>query len=310
MSSKTMAYAGGLLILPALYVFFYAIRLLPAGHELSEWLPRWDRVLLVVTIIVLERFISYRYAISQRAVLTRDLISTAVNFWVTGAVTIFLLLPALQFFPEHFLGRGRFFAAPEQLGPFWLQFLTILLVISFARYWIHRLQHEIDFLWEFHSYHHRTTDLIALNADVSHPIDYALRNVVIFIVLGLIGFDPLAMLLAVPVARVSNFSHCGADIKGGYLNYVIVTPEVHRWHHSADVPAGHKYAVNYSVEFPLWDAAFGTFYLPCKGAASEQPPRIGHPGGLPDEPSYLKLLLAPLGLYRPVSRLKRPEPAE
>jgi len=35
-------------------------------------------------------------------------------------------------------------------------------------------------------------------------------------------------------------------------------------------------------------------------AAAEQPERIGHPGGLADEPNYVRLLLAPFGLY-PVS---------
>jgi hypothetical protein len=47
---------------------------------------------------------------------------------------------------------------------------------------------------------------------------------------------------------------------------------------------------------------FGTFYLPQKDGIAEQPARIGYPGGgLPDESNYLKLLLAPLGLYRPLS---------
>ena len=36
--------------------------------------------------------------------------------------------------------------------------------------------------------------------------------------------------------------------------------------------------------------------------SQEQPERIGYPGGeLPDEGNYLKLLLVPLGLYKPLS---------
>jgi hypothetical protein len=38
-----------------------------------------------------------------------------------------------------------------------------------------------------------------------------------------------------------------------------------------------------------------------KNGIAEQPERIGYPGGgVPDESNYLKLLLAPLGLYRPL----------
>ena len=314
MTAKKLFYLSSVLILPLGYLFFYAIAISPQGHTVTEWLPRWDRVLLILLIIGLERLYSYKYAVSQRAVRTRDLISTFVNLWVTGAVTVLILLPLFQYLPEYFLGRKLVFASPEQLGPLWLQVVVILLAVSFVRYWVHRAQHENNFLWGFHSYHHRTTDLKALNAEVSHPVDYALRNVVVFVVLGLIGFSPLAILLAVPVTRVSNFSHCGADIKGGLLNYVIVTPEVHRWHHSVDVPEGHKYSCNYGVEFIFWDILFGTFHLPQENGETLQPARIGHPGGLPDEGNYAKFLLSPLGLYRPVRRLlgmpEEPQPAE
>jgi hypothetical protein len=67
---------------------------------------------------------------------------------------------------------------------------------SFYQYWMHRLQHAIPFLWELHSYHHRVTDLQATNTLVSHPIDFALRNVMFGLVLGIIGFNPLAIVVA------------------------------------------------------------------------------------------------------------------
>ena len=133
---------------------------------------------------------------------------------------------------------------------------------------------------------------------VSHPIDFALRNVAVYLVLGIVGFDPLVLLVAVPLSNISGtFSHCGADLKAGLLNYVLVTPEVHRWHHTAQVPEGFGFSCNYGVEFSFWDILFGTFYLPKKEGETLQPERIGHPGGTADEPNYLKLLLVPLGLY-------------
>ncbi len=50
------------------------------------------------------------------------------------------------------------------------------------------------------------------------------------------------------------------------------------------------------------------FILPAPQNAGipEPPERMGHPSGLPDESNYLKLLLAPLGLYRPLSSFRRP----
>ncbi len=303
MAKRAIFYFGSLAILPAVFVMFYGFRLLGRTYSVDQWLPKSDTLLILGTMIILERLFAYKYAVSQRSVLTRDIISNLVNLYVTGMVTGMIVLPVLVFFPEHFLGRKIALSSSEQLGPFWLQVLVILLVVSFVRYWVHRLQHGVPFLWALHSYHHRVTDLQASNTFVSHPIDFALRNVVIYLLLGIIGFNPLALLIAVPATNISGtFSHCGADIKGGFLNYLFVTPEVHRWHHSEQVPEGYGYSCNYGVEFSFWDIIFGSFYLPHKDGITEQPERIGYPGGgFADESNYLRLLLAPLGLYRPLA---------
>ena len=56
---------------------------------------------------------------------------------------------------------------------------------------------------------------------------------------------------------------------------------------------------------------FGTYYLPQENGQRLQPYRIGHPSGIPDEANYLKILLEPFGLYRPLARrsgsLKEPD---
>ncbi|HEY6258766.1 MAG TPA: sterol desaturase family protein [Xanthobacteraceae bacterium] len=300
MTNRTAFYISSLAIVPVLFVLFYGARLLGRVYAIDQWLPKWDTLLILAIMIIVERIYTYQYAVSQRSVLARDVISNVVNLWVTGAVTGMIVLPILVFFPEHFLGRKLVLASPELLGPVWLQVPIVLLSVSLFRYWMHRLQHQVPFLWELHSYHHRVTDLQATNTLVSHPIDFALRNVVIYLVLGVIGFNPFVLLIAVPATNISGtFSHCGGDVKGGLLNYLFVTPEVHRWHHSAQIPEGHKYSVNYGVEFSFWDIVFGTFYLPQKDGVAQPPERIGYPGGgLPDESNYLKLLLVPLGLYR------------
>lgn len=302
MLAKKIAYVSRLLILPALFVLFYAIHFFARGHGIDIWLA----LSIFCTMIILEQLYKYKHAVSQRSVLARDILSSLVNVCVMGAVASMVFLPVLVFFPEFFLGRKLVFASPEQLGPFWMQVPLLMLLVSLFRYWMHRLQHAVPFLWQLHSYHHRVTDMKTSNLFVSHPIDFALRNVLAFVVLGLIGFYPLAILVGVPATHIiAAFSHCGGDLKGGFLNYLFVTPEVHRWHHSARVPEGHKYSVNYGVEFVVWDLIFGTFYLPMKHGHPEQPDRMGHPSGLPDESNYLKLLLVPLGLYRPLPWLKR-----
>ncbi len=305
MSAKSVAYASRFVILPALFVVFVAAKILMKGHAVDRWLPHWDTLMIIGTVMILERLYAYKYSVSQKGFLARDITSTFVNVFVTGVVTGFVVLPILVFFTQHYFGRRFVFVSSEQLGPLWVQVAAILLLVSLFRYWMHRLQHRNEFLWKLHSYHHRVTDLRALNDFTSNPIDFALRNVLVYVLLGIVGFSPLAMLFAVPALGVWGiFSHCGGDVRGGWLNYLFVTPEVHRWHHTAAVPEGYGYSVNYGVEFSFWDVIFGTYYLPQKDGQTMQA-RIGHPGGLPDESNYLRLLLVPLGLYGIVPWLRR-----
>ena len=306
MLAKSVARISRYLVVPVVFAGFYALRIVTQGQPIDRWLPKWYTVAIIAGMIVLERIVTNRRAVSQRSVLTRDILSSVVNVYFSAAVTGMLLLPIISPIPEYFLGRNTVVASTEQLGALWFQVPVVLVLVSFFRYWMHRWQHSNAFLWKLHSYHHSVTDLQGTNTYVSHPIDWALRNAVVFILLGLVGFDPQAMLIAVPATTVSGvFSHCGADVKGGVLNYLFVTPEVHRWHHTAAVPEGYGYSVNYGVEFAFWDILFGTFYLPQRDGQTQPPERIGHPGGMADEGNYLKLLLKPLGLWRALPAVVR-----
>ena len=316
MSTKSIISAGRFVVLPVLFTVLVVISI--QGHVWDQRLPHWETFLTLAAVILMERLYANSRAVSQKALLVRDLTSTFVNVFITGVVTTLVVLPILTFVMQHVFGRKAIFMSP--LGPVWLQVVAILLLVSFFRYWMHRFQHRNEFLWKLHSYHHRVTDLRALNDLTSNPVDFALRNLLVYILLGAVGFDPLAFLIAVPVLSVWGiFSHCGADVRGGWLNYLIATPEVHRWHHTAKVPEGYGYSDNYGVEFCFWDLLFGTYYLPRKDWQVIRP-HIGHPSGLPDESSYLRLLLVPFGLYGIISWVKRllripdrpqgPQPAE
>jgi hypothetical protein len=195
---------GRLVILPALFVLFYAA-LVSYGHAVERWIPKWDTLAIICVMIILECAYAYKYAVSQRSVLARDITSSLVNLYVTGAVAGMVFVPILVFFPQVFWGRKLVFTSPEQLGPVWLQVLVILLLVSLFRYWMHRWQHKNEFLWELHSYHHRVTDLKASNLLVSHPIDFALPNVLVYIVLGILyesTIHPITILSTLPSAGI------------------------------------------------------------------------------------------------------------
>jgi sterol desaturase/sphingolipid hydroxylase (fatty acid hydroxylase superfamily) len=283
------------LALPVLGVFFEGLAYLVRGMQFTKFFPYWHSFVVLFIMITMERVWTYRNAVSQRHMIWRDLTSTMVQTFMVGAVFGALVLPILHYFPNTFLGRRFLFGLSGQLGPLWVQVAAVFLLSSFWQYWAHRIEHTNNFLWKLHGYHHGVTNVQVSNVLVSNPLDYAIRNVLGGLLLSLVGFNPVAVVIAgIFSLNYGNFSHSGTDAKGGWLNYIFNGPEVHRWHHSTWMPDDPKwrYGCNFGVSTTFWDQLFGTFYLP-KDATGDvlAPPGIGHPEGFPDEPIYWKMLI-------------------
>jgi sterol desaturase/sphingolipid hydroxylase (fatty acid hydroxylase superfamily) len=281
-------------MLPFLLLAFGAMTLLTRGSSVAHAFPYYDSFLLYFAVIVIERVYTYSRAVSQRHMIWRDLTSTAVQTFLAGAVMSAIVLPVLHYFPHAFLGRRFLFGLSNQLGPLWLQVLAVFLLSTFYEYWMHRFEHYNGFLWKLHGYHHSVTHIQISNVLVSNPFEWALRNILGGLLLSIVGFNPIAVVIAGSLNVYGDFSHCGGDMRGGWLSYFFNTPEVHRWHHAAEFPDAERfrYGCNFGVGVTFWDVIFGTFYLPQDETGHPiPPPRIGHPSGYPDEPNYLKILL-------------------
>ena len=163
MTTKPAASDRNLWILPTVLAALAAMRIFAKGQPIDHWLPKWDTLAIILVMIVLERVFRYSRAVSQRPVLARNVVSTLVNLYVTGFLAGLVLLPVLNYVPRHYLGRSLIFPSPDLLGPLWLQFVLVVLLVSFVRYWVHRFQHANEFLWKLHSYHHQVQDLQATN---------------------------------------------------------------------------------------------------------------------------------------------------
>ena len=278
------------LIVPIVLLLTYWMVMYIRGIDIEMPIPSATTFLILAVMVLLELAFPYAQRVSQKPLALRDLSATLVNLLATRPLMTTVFAPMVLFFPEIFLGRSLFFESSEHLGPFWAQLILITLFYSFMKYFIHRMQHRVSFLWELHSYHHSVTDLKASNTFMSHPLDWALRNVLPPVILGAVGFNPTAIVFAVGLLGLfGTFSHCGAGLQAGWLSSIFVTPELHRWHHSAEVPKGHKFSVNYGVGFILWDRLFGTYYLPIRDGVPVQPEKLGHPDGVRDEGNYFKL---------------------
>lgn len=147
-------------------------------------------------------------------------------------------------------------AGPAAALPLWLAVPLAALLGEFGDYWLHRLKHRGGWLWRVHFVHHRPGALNVTNNFTTHPLDLLLRKTVHVLPLWLLGFDPLAIALAGLFSQTQSFAtHANSRGTLGWLNYLIGSAELHRWHHSVNVDE----ALNFGTALPLWDQLFGTF---------------------------------------------------
>lgn len=168
-----------------------------------------------------------------------------VNIGTKGSIIFFYF----------YLYEFRIFTINEMFSSAAVWILTFL-VIDFVFYWYHRFSHRVRFMWAVHMNHHSSEEMnftVALRQAWFGPI----TKVPFFLVLPLIGFDPLITALAGAAATLWGITGHTQSIRTlGILEYVFVTPSSHRVHHASNPEYIDK---NYGNMFIVWDRVFGTF---------------------------------------------------
>jgi sterol desaturase/sphingolipid hydroxylase (fatty acid hydroxylase superfamily) len=138
--------------------------------------------------------------------------------------------------------------------------LATIAIRSFAGYALHVLVHKVPFLWRVHRVHHLDTKLDVSTTLRSHPLEIALKLLVIVPVVIVFGLNA-AVLIAYEVveALTDTFSHANLELPRSLdsaLCWLIITPNMHSIHHSSYQPETDS---NYGAVFSIWDRLFGTY---------------------------------------------------
>ena len=177
---------------------------------------------------------------------------------------------------------------PAQDWPLAWGVLVALLLSELGDYALHRASHRGGWLWRLHRVHHRQRAVNASNNVTTHPVNVLLRKLVRLAPLWPLGFSAEALLWAGLLAQAQSFAvHANTAGRMGWLNYVIGSAELHRWHHSVRP----EQALNFGSVLPLWDQVFGSFrYRPAEAVdgvgladdgATAQPPLAARPTAPP-----------------------------
>jgi sterol desaturase/sphingolipid hydroxylase (fatty acid hydroxylase superfamily) len=174
-------------------------------------------------------------------------------------------------------------AVKDMVGsmPGWAQFLLAVFVADVAQATLHRAYHRISVLWRFHAVHHSSRDLDWLAGSRVHFVETVMTRSVVLLPLLVLGFStPAVNAYVILVGLQAVVAHANVGVRLGWLEYVLVLPRYHHWHHARHIDYWDR---NYAIHLPLVDMLMGSFKLP-------------RDGSWPEEYGVLKLETVPRGI--------------
>jgi sterol desaturase/sphingolipid hydroxylase (fatty acid hydroxylase superfamily) len=144
--------------------------------------------------------------------------------------------------------------------PYWLKITLTLLLLDLVIYIQHLLFHFLPNLWRFHRLHHTDLDIDVTTGNRFHPVEILISIAIKLAAVTAIGPPVIAVIAFEVVLNTSSqFNHGNISIPQGLdrlLRLVIVTPDMHRVHHSV-IPR--ETNSNFGFNVPWWDRLFGTY---------------------------------------------------
>lgn len=191
----------------------------------------------------------------------RNLLLGLLNGLVVGAVFVGLWFAVSVWADNAGFGLLHFLEGKMDITGAWRAILAVLL-LDFWMYVWHRMNHEIPFFWRFHKVHHSDNKMDVTTASRFHTGEIILSSVFRIAVIALLGIRLWELVLyEILMFAVVQFHHANIRIPekaDHFLRFLIVTPSMHRVHHSRWQPETDS---NYSSLFSFWDRMARTFRI-------------------------------------------------
>jgi sterol desaturase/sphingolipid hydroxylase (fatty acid hydroxylase superfamily) len=144
--------------------------------------------------------------------------------------------------------------------PYPVAVVLSILVLDLVIYLQHLMFHSVPVLWRLHRMHHADLDFDVTTGARFHPIEIALSMLIKLAAIAVLGPPAVAVLVfEVLLNATAMFNHGNVRIPAAWdrvLRWVVVTPDMHRVHHSIEVPETNS---NFGFNLPWWDRLFGTY---------------------------------------------------
>lgn len=237
------------------------VALLFGFHRIIGWGadPRavWGQTTgaMLPVFLVIELSLPYE----QRWSMTWASFKADLKFVLFNAGAVTAISTALAWFSISTAGTH---AGPVSAWPVWGQVAAVLLVFEAINYSLHRAMHQLGgpvgwFLWRTHAAHHLPPRLYLVMHAVFHPVNAVIiQALAITLPIWALGCSPQAAAIFLMINGMHGLiSHFNVDVRAGWMNYLFVGTELHRYHHSAVVAD----AGNFGATLSIFDQMFGTF---------------------------------------------------
>lgn len=218
------------------------------------------RVLIFISVLSLFLFLQNRFA------LKKDNIETLKRFTQNFSHVLVAQIFMMSFF--YIVGKN-FFELSNVLRwglfyqvdiPNWLCLIVVFVVFDLALYTQHRASHRWSWFWKIHRMHHSDKVMTTSTAVRFHFIEIFISAIWKGFLIILLGASLRNfMWFEVFLSSCALFNHSNLRIKEGInkvVEKVLMTPELHRIHHSTDLRLTHS---NFGFSVIIWDKLFKSF---------------------------------------------------
>lgn len=185
---------------------------------------------------------------------------TNLSLSILGSVVGVLMAPLLAVTVAAFAATHSWGLLNQvSLDP-WIEGLIAVILLDLAIWAQHVAFHHVPWLWRLHSVHHIDRDLDATSGVRFHPVEIAISLLWKAVVILALGPSVLAVIIfEIVLNGTAIFTHSNLSLPRWLdrpLRRVIVTPDMHRIHHSVDEPETNS---NYGFNLSIWDHLFRTY---------------------------------------------------
>ena len=207
----------------------------------------------------------------------RDLSVSRARRWgsnigivVLNTVVVRLLFPTAAVGVAVVAGDNGYGLFNNIAAPLPVAAVVSVLALDLLIYGQHVVMHKVPLLWRLHRMHHVDLDFDVTTGARFHPVEIVLSMLIKFAAVLLLGAPAVAVLVfEVILNATAMFNHSNVRLPqavDGLLRLVLVTPDMHRVHHST---IRRETDSNYGFNLPWWDRLFGTY---------RAQPEAGHTG--------------------------------